>query len=368
MNYSVAYSTERKVMSAVNELSVKLGSQVPKMVLFFASPVYDAIEISQAMKEAFPNAKTVGCTTSGEIVSGAMLNQSLVAMAFGQNAVEDSCIEVIQDLHNPAATDKALTHFEEYYHTKMLNLDRSRFFGMVLIDGLSGAEEKVMERLSDKSDIVFIGGSAGDDLQFRQTFVYSDGKAYSKAALLILIKSGRPFDVIKTQSFCSTGKKLVATRVDEATRSVIEFNRQPARKAYASAVGISESEAANSFMSHPLGLMVGDEPYVRSPQQFNNDTLVFYCNVPLGMELELLASTHIVEDTENAIKNKVAELGNISAIINFNCILRTLELRQTGQSEHYGRLFSDIPTIGFSTYGEQYIGHINQTATMLVFT
>ena len=61
------------------------------------------------------------------------------------------------------------------------------------------------------------------------------------------------------------------------------------------------------------------------------------------------------------------ELGGISGIINFNCILRTLELGQKGLTEDYGKLFEVAPTVGFSTYGEQYIGHINQTATMLVF-
>ncbi len=59
--------------------------------------------------------------------------------------------------------------------------------------------------------------------------------------------------------------------------------------------------------------------------------------------------------------------GRISAIINFHCILRTLELEQKNLTEEYGRIFSGIPTIGFSTYGEEFIGHINQTSTMLVF-
>ena len=60
-------------------------------------------------------------------------------------------------------------------------------------------------------------------------------------------------------------------------------------------------------------------------------------------------------------------LGGYSAMINFNCILRTLELQQKWPYQEYGELFPDVPTIGFSSYGEEYIGHINQTATMLVF-
>ena len=53
-------------------------------------------------------------------------------------------------------------------------------------------------------------------------------------------------------------------------------------------------------------------------------------------------------------------------ILNFNCILRTRELQSTEQSCAYGELFTDVPTVGFSTYGEEYLGHINQTATMLL--
>lgn len=85
------------------------------------------------------------------------------------------------------------------------------------------------------------------------------------------------------------------------------------------------------------------------------------------MEYSVLESKDIVKETEAALNAKKEELGNISGIINFNCILRTLELEAKNQTDAYGALFSDIPTIGFSTYGEEYIGHINQTATMLLF-
>jgi hypothetical protein len=94
---------------------------------------------------------------------------------------------------------------------------------------------------------------------------------------------------------------------------------------------------------------------------------VFYCNIKEGMELSILESTDIVSETKASIEKKMKELGSVAGIINFHCILRTLELEQKKQTEAYGQLFSNVPTIGFSTYGEEYIGHINQTSTMLIF-
>jgi hypothetical protein len=215
--------------------------------------------------------------------------------------------------------------------------------------------------------VTFIGGSAGDDLKFVKTHVFSEGKAYNNAALLILIKAATAFDFIKTQSFTVLNKTLVATKVDAAKREVLEFNNQPAAIAYAKAVGVPVENVVDNFMSNPVGLMNGDEPYVRSPQRLEGQGIVFYCNLLEGMELSLLKSEDMVQDTKIAVEKKNKEFGPISGIINFHCILRTLELKNKNKTGAYGKIFSDIPTIGFSTYGEEYVGHINQTATMLVF-
>ncbi len=85
------------------------------------------------------------------------------------------------------------------------------------------------------------------------------------------------------------------------------------------------------------------------------------------MELKILDSSDIVKITREELDRKLEEMGTISALLNFNCILRTLELKDKKQTDDYGAIFKSIPTIGFSTYGESYIGHINQTATMLLF-
>lgn len=237
----------------------------------------------------------------------------------------------------------------------------------MLVDGLTCAEEKLMDFIGNGTNVFFVGGSAGDDLQFKATYVYANGKSYTNAAVLALLKVRSGFDIIKTQSFRVLDNELVATKVDEVNRVVMEFNNKPAATAYAEALGITADELPGHFMSNPLGLMIDDEPFVRSPQMVDGTSVKFYCSILEGMELSLLESANIVEQTAKAIEEKVAEFGEISGLANFNCILRTLDLEGKGLSKEYGEVFKDIPTIGFSTYGEQYLGHINQTATIIAF-
>jgi len=367
MGIITAHSSKETVRDIVSDIGNQTSDFNPNAVIYFASSRFDPESLSQQMQEQFKNASLFGCSTAGEIVSGKMLKGSVAAMLFDSESIADICISVVENILSENHIPDAFGRFEAYYRTLMAEMDFEKYVGIILADGLSGAEEKLMEKIGDLTDVVFIGASAGDDLKFKQTYIYADGKAYTDAAVLALIRPAYGFDVIKTQSFCALDKKLTATKVNEAKRTVLEFDHKPAASAYAEALGIPVKEAGSHFMRHPLGLMFGDEPYVRSPQQFRGNDMAFYCNIKEGMELSLLESTDIVSDTRQALAEKKAELNSISGIINFHCILRTLELEQKGQTEAYGNIFSDIPTVGFSTYGEEYIGHINQTSTMLVF-
>jgi hypothetical protein len=367
MKITTACSTKSNINDIVKDLQSQIGDFQKKMVVYYASSAFDPDMISKEMQAGFPGVTVLGCSTAGEITSGKMLNNSIVAMAFDDEAMKDVEIAVIEDLKDEKGVEKAFAAFEKYYGIPMLDMNPSRYVGMILVDGLSGAEEKLMERIGEMTDILFVGGSAGDDLKFEGTHVYANGKSYQNAAVLALMKPGTKFTFIKTQSFSILPEKLVVSKADEANREVIEFNGKPAVVAYAEALGIPAENADSRFMHNPVGLVVNEEPYVRSPQRVSDGKMKFYCGVMEGMELSLLESQDIIEGTRKALENAKTELGNISAIINFNCILRTLELIQKQATDDYGCLFTDIPTIGFSTYGEQFIGHINQTATMLAF-
>ncbi|HET6756713.1 MAG TPA: FIST N-terminal domain-containing protein [Burkholderiales bacterium] len=366
MRAQIAKSSNPSIDTAIAELKATLGKGPWRSVLYFASVIYDQYALAAKMQEAFAPADTFGCSSCGEIISGHVTKKSIVAMAFGDEDISDINIQMVENANSEASAKKAFGNFERHFGVRMQDMDHQKYVGIILVDGMSGSEEGLMDRIGNWTNVTFIGGSAGDDLKFQKTWVYANGRAASGAAVLVLMKPVRGFDIIKTQSFCEGSRKLVATKVDEASRAVVEFNGQNAVKVYAAAVNTTPDKAGNHFMSNPIGLIVNSEPYVRSPQRVVDGKLAFYCAVKEGMELSMLESTNIIEDTKNAIKQKLREHGGGSALINFNCILRTLEMEQKGQTEAYGKLFAEIPTIGFSTYGEEYIGHINQTATMLL--
>jgi hypothetical protein len=364
MKAKTSFSTLSDPALAAAALAGEIGDGDNRLVVYFASSQYEPVTLAREMAAAFPGVTLFGCTTAGEIVTGQMLDKSIVAMALGSELVKNVHIVVAEGISSDGrgATKGAILSLEAMLRSKLVELDSEKFAGLILCDGLAGAEEAVMDEIGNAGNLTFVGGSAGDDLQFKKTHIFVNDRAYSDVAAIALIEMAVPFRAIKTQSFRVLDKALVATKVDEHRREVLEFNGKPAAHAYADALGVPVSALSGQFMRYPLGLLAEGEPFVRSPQAVDGTKIRFYCQILEGMVMQVLESTDIVADTRRDISN----LGAASALLNFNCILRTLELKDKGQCSAYAGLFNSVPTVGFSTYGEAYIGHINQTATILV--
>lgn len=367
MYIKTAYSSKGISADVIEEIKSQLSGFDVKLLVFFVTSRLVPSFISQKIQEAFPNASVIGCTTAGEIVTGKMQNNSLVAMAFDVTAVDDVKVEVVENPKQERNVRNVFVNFETYFKTPMSELDPGKYVGMVFVDGLIGVEEKLNSIICDMTKVTFVGGAAGDDMKWESTYIFANGKSYTNAAVLAVLKPCVPFTFIKTQSFRDLGKKLVVTKAHEDRREVIRFNDKPAVKAYAELLGVTVEDVTNLFIHNPVGLVVDGIPYALAPQQIRGNSMVFYCSVYEGMELSLLEATDIVNDTRKALGQAKKTLGSISGIISIDCVLRTLELAQKQQTEDYVKLFSDIPIVGFNSYGEIYLNSLNQTAIMLVF-
>jgi hypothetical protein len=364
MPITTGYSS-KQLPDAVVDLQSQCGGREPRVVIYFASPKYDPAELSLRMRGAFPEARLAGCTSAGEFGGGKMMSHSLSAIFLDAETVKSAGAAVVENLRKDVSISDAFAKLEREVGTAFISMDIEKYVGVILVDGLSGAEETLLEKIGDRTDVLFVGGSAGDDLQFQHAHVMVDGAAFENAAVLLVLELEKGFDILKTQSLLPLGKRLVATKVDPGARVVLEFDGRPAVEAYAAALGVPPEDAPASFMTHPLGLMINGDPFVRSPQRVQGTAIAFYCRIEEGMELEVLTSTDIVAHTREAIEVRKRNLA-ISGIIDFQCILRTLQLRAENHCEQYGAIFDGIPCAGFSTYGEAYLGHMNQTSTMLL--
>lgn len=369
MKYDVAYSMAENEETAVTEIKSKLGEQKPALVIFFTSRKLDPKKLSDAIVRQFEGIPYMGCTTAGELVTGQMLEGSLSVMAFSKDVIDDVKIESI-DLSKGVGfgVDKAFSGFNNHFQLDPSEMDHEKYVGLMLVDGMHGIEEEFNDKIGNKTSISFVGGSAGDDFNFKETYVFANGYFGTLGAVLAVVKPKGKFRVLKTQSFGVTDKTIVPTKVNKKERKVIEFNNKPATEAYAEALGVKEEELESYFFENPVGLVFDPEnPFVRSPQHvLDNKEMSFYCGVDEGVELHLLQQKDIIEQTKKDLDKDFSEYGTPSAIINFNCILRKAGLEKHGQKEAFGNLYKEIPTIGFNTYGESLLAHMNQTSTMLL--
>lgn len=348
-----------------------LGGRRASAVVYFASADYDPHDLAGPLASRFPEAAVIGCSTAGEFTDTQHQTGGITAVALPEGIV-GRAVASLGDLAQGAAegTDAAIEDVCRQWGSALRDLDIDRHLGIVLIDGLHGDEEVVNERLGNAAPLLnVVGGSAADDLAFQRTWVtVGDQVSYHGVALLV-IESQVAFRVVKTCSFEPSGTTLRITKADTRTRTVQEFDHRPAVEAYAAAIGIRADEVDSAaFLAHPLGLMIDGEPWIRSPRQAQTDSsLAFYCQIVEGMDVEVMRSTGLVSDTGAAIRAARDELGGASGAVFFNCILRRLEMDSGELHEQFLGTFTGIPTAGFHTYGESWLGHINQTLTGVVF-
>ncbi len=243
----------------------------------------------------------------------------------------------------------------------------SSSFALLLIDGLSVREESVTRVLqSALGRVALVGGSAGDGLRFASTYVYSDGAFRSDRAVLVVVATSLPFRTFKTQHFVPTDRRVVVTGADPEHRIVSEIDGRPAADGYARLVGATLADLDPScFASRPLVVLIGGATYVRSIQKANADgSLTFFCAIEEGVVLRAARGGDLVEDLERTLAGLRDTIGELQLVLGCDCILRRLEVVQSGMRERVEALVREHNVVGFNSYGEQYCGvHVNQTLT-----
>ncbi|WP_269586159.1 FIST N-terminal domain-containing protein [Roseibium sp. Sym1] len=368
----VVFGSELSVEDFADDLAAAAKEAEASLAsIYFCQESFEPEALVAALRKHAPWLKYVGSSTAGEITPAGYSEGQIIAILFPNDRFQASAI-LIENISTCSMDDVVARisdtrrDFEEG-----LENDAPSIFSVLLIDGLSRAEEAFTSALYwSLNNIPLIGGSAGDNLRFRETSLIMNGRVATDAAIVIFMHSEVPFRVFKTDNFVPTSHKLVVTASDPDSRTVTELNAEPAAKAYAEAIGIDpESLGPMSFASHPVVVRVGGDYYCRSIQKLNPDgSLSFFCAIDDGIVLTIAQPMGMVESTGEKLREIEEDLGGIDVLLGFDCVLRRLDAQNRQSFSALSALYREYNVSGFCTYGEQFRSmHLNQTLTGIAF-
>lgn len=299
--------------------------------------------------------RVILCSTAGEFTPQGFQDPAITGFCY-----DPSPVEVVELLYPPA---KSLPALKQAYQKVQHNANA---FALLLCDGLSAMEESIITTFFfTNPQFKIIGGSAGDNLNFKETSIYIGAKKVHSVALFF--NTSHRTQLLKENLYGPCGKKMLVTEADPIKRVVKTFNNQPAALEYARMLGVTVSQLDKYFMSNPLGKSADNDIYIASPMKINLDrSISFYAQIIPNTFvdiLELKNHADVIQETLNQVALRP------SFVLSINCILRSLYFieNQTWRDVDAELLSICKNQTGFISYGEQYFkNHFNQTMVLLL--
>ena len=362
MLQEIAFSSKSDIDAALEDILSQLKHRdKPTAVVFFASVCYDFPILAEKIYNKFPYSEVLGTSTSGEIHTGGFSKNSLVVTTITDASTKVSGVIIDETDQFPIIHKSRIQDAAKKAGIVLNKTGANKHcFALTFINGLCNSEESTLALLNaviDDKEFIIAGGSAGDDLQFKRTYVSYNGQTVSNGAAVLFFNTQKKFVIKRENIFTpSSGKRLKLTNVDIESRTIKSINQQNPRKMYTQALGIPEKDAENAALAHPMGRTYGNDVYISSIANFNPDgSIGMYCRVLPNFEIELmnpLDPIDIANETLDYFRQEIAKPG---CVILINCILRTIGFEQQHLTDKIAATWRKyFPAFcGFSSYGEQ---------------
>lgn len=364
-----------------NDLS-KASLKNAQCVFYFLSPDYPHKDAYiAALRQAYPNAQVIGCTTGGEIAGNEALTQAAVSAAI---ALEHSQIKV---------AEAGVSGIEDSYAVgcnlarQLSSPDLRMIF--VLSDGLSvnGSElvRGVMETAPQGT--VLTGGLAGDGANFKQTGVGINALPVSgKVAAVGLYGDKLKLSYGSLGGWVKFGPERLITK--SQGNVIYELDGKPALDLYKKYLGDEAKNLPGSGLLFPLSIYSANDnahDTVRTIVGINerDKSLTFAGDVPQGYLAQLMRGSmdHLTDGASQAAEYALQDLGEHNSKnslgILVSCIGRNLLMGQhvSREVEAVHEVLGGMPLVGFYSYGEichhpttRKCGLHNQTMTITLLT
>jgi hypothetical protein len=375
--------TEQSILSEsrgwIRKSDNRLENEAQLVLLFGERELLKNQQNIDLVKQYYPKAQIVGCSTSGEIYDSAIYNNEIIITAI---FFEKTTIEI--------ATEKIQSMDESFDVGKRLaaKLDKEELVHVMLFSeglNINGSEltKGINHQLNDRVSVT--GGLAGDQDLFQETVIVHNSAGESNKVVGIGFY-GKHLQI----GYGSMGGWDSFGVDREVTRSkaniLYQLDGQPALDLYKRYLGSHAANLPASALLFPLNLKLqnSDVSLVRTILSVNEDdgSMVFAGDIPQGEYVSLMKANfdRLVDGANEAAEMSKISLRNSNPdlAILISCVGRKLVLKQRVEEEleTIREVIGDNAVIaGFYSYGEicpikpseQHCELHNQTMTITIF-
>jgi hypothetical protein len=312
--------------------------------------------------EKFPASNIVGCSTAGEMKDGEFFEQSLVValVKFEKSQVEVAIREFKKGDDLKVVGGKLM---------RELVLARDNLKSVfILSDGIDVNGTRLVQGLNDVlgDKIVLTGGLAGDETEFKSTYLYFNGEIKEDSVLAVGIYGK---SILVKSNYRGGWDKFGVERIITSSKDNILYslNGEPALQVYKRYLGEYSSKLPASALLFPLLVRKDREdnkPKVRTILGIDekNQAMIFAGDIPEGglatfmktnlerlIDAASIASDELVKEFRDNLPD-----GDMLCI-SISCVGRRLVLKQRTDEEAEA-VKDALPLnsfqVGFYSYGE----------------
>jgi len=331
------------------------------LIFVFSTVAYDQEKMLKGVKSVSKEIPLVGCSASGEITAEGPVLKHVAGMAFSSDTINFTIgVGTGADKDSQKAGAMAAREIKEKAKRK-INLI------IALTEGLpqnGAAIVKGFQEVFGKS-LPIIGGAAGDDFLFQETYQYCNDQVLNGAVIGLGLSGKFSFGVGVRHGWEPVGLPMKVTKAEGA--KLIEVNNRPALSIYEDYFGKKAEELikepiARMAYTYPLGMSVEGSPeFLIRDVVIADEKGVITCAAEIseGSEIRLMLGDQdkAIQAAKKAAEGVSTQLKGVKpkAIFVFDCMARNKLLRaRSGEEISVVQeiLGKEVPLIGFYTYGE----------------
>jgi hypothetical protein len=355
MRIDQAIFTPDRGWQTVGENSMNGGANL--VLAFGARHQLERSDVLRDLKDRYPGATVVGCSTAGEISGTNVLDGSVVCTAIQfENTTVSSAQVFVKAPEDSREAGRRLARSIDH---------RGLVHAFVLSDGLNVNGSELVKGLTEAlpSNVTVTGGLSGDDDRFEKTIViWNDEALTSNVAIVGFYGESLRVGYGSLGGWDPFGPERIITR--SQGNVLYELDSTSALALYKNYLGDQAAGLPATGLLFPLALRENDESktgVVRTILAVNDaeQSMTFAGDMPEGGRARLMKANfdRLIDGAAGAARTSCQALGgtNPDLAILISCVGRKMVLKQRVEEEVEGvRDIVGAGTVltGFYSYGE----------------